>query len=100
MVQHVAHSLQLFPSQGKPDRDLFWHEIQPVVSFLQARYNRDMRSLLVCLREYPPVFLQALARIWGPGSHLGPGRTGSIQERTGRAACFRDAPARSRGPHH
>jgi len=23
-----------------------------------------MRSLLVCLREYPPVFLQALARIW------------------------------------
>jgi len=64
MVQHVAHSLQLFPSQGKPDRDLFWHEVQPVVSFLQARYNRDMRSLLVCLREYPPVFLQALARIW------------------------------------
>ena len=23
-----------------------------------------MRSLLVCLREYSPVFLQALARIW------------------------------------
>jgi len=42
----------------------YCHEIQLVVSFLQAKYNRDMRSLLVCLREYPPVFLQALARIW------------------------------------
>jgi len=40
------------------------HRHEPVVSFLKARYNRDMRSLLICLREYPPVLLQALARIW------------------------------------
>ena len=42
----------------------FFPEILLVVSFLQAKYNRDMRSLLVCLREYSLVFLQALARIW------------------------------------
>jgi len=58
---HSAEHSAASPIRGEPPDHL---TDRGVVSTPGPKYNVGMRNLATCLREYPPIFLQALARLW------------------------------------